>query len=252
MYNNILIITDNPILGKRFEKFIGEDTGGKRSFHFAISPFSSVKEFQEALNRDVLVFNMKEDQDVEEIINRYDLVFSIHCKQIFPKKLVESVKCINVHPGYNPINRGWYPQIFAIIHDLPIGATIHEIDEKLDHGKIIAREFVSKNNWDTSKDIYDKVVDKEMELLEKNLGNILNGNYQVIAPEEEGKVYLKKDFWKLLELDLNEEASFGTFLDRLRALTHGTYKNAFFTDPETGRKVYVNIELEVEEDETQK
>lgn len=249
MYNNILIITDNPILGGRFENLIRKYADGERSFHFAISPFSSEEKFQEILNRDVLVFNMKEGKDVEEIINRYDLIFSIHCKQIFPKKLIEAVKCINVHPGYNPVNRGWYPQIFAIIHDLPIGATIHEIDEKLDHGKIIAREYVPKNNWDTSKDIYDRVVDKEMELLGKNLENILSGNYQAIAPEEEGAVYLKKDFWELLELDLNEEANFGVFLDRLRALTHGNYKNAYFTDPETGKKVYVNLTLKVEEDE---
>ena len=38
----------------------------------------------------------------------------------------------------------------------------------------------------------------------------------------------------------------GAAINKLRALTHGQYANAFFKDAETGVKVYVKIVLEKE------
>ena len=38
-------------------------------------------------------------------------------------------------------------------------------------------------------------------------------------------------------------------IDKLRALTHGSFKNAFFFDPETKKKIYVRISLNAETDE---
>jgi methionyl-tRNA formyltransferase len=157
------------------------------------------------------------------------------------------VKCINIHPGFNPINRGWYPQVFSIINKLPVGATIHEIDEKLDHGNIIAREFVNKESYDTSESLYNKIVDKEIELLELNIENIISGNFKVTVPEEEGNLNLKKDFNKLLELDLEEQISVGDLINRLRALTHGDFNNAYFIDPSTGKKIFIRINLKPED-----
>lgn len=246
MYRKILVITDNIDISKRFEQLISNRIYINQCFVFAISPFSSKKLFEKSLKNEVQVLDMKNSGDIANIIEKYDLVISIHCKQIFPKMLVEKIKCINVHPGYNPMNRGWYPQVFAIIDNLPIGATIHEIDEKLDHGKIIDREFVYKGFADTSKEIYNRVVAKELELLSINLPSILNKTYNSYHPENEGKVNLKKDFNKLLEFDLDEEASFKIFINRLRALTHGEFKNAYFIDPETHKKIFMRIELEKE------
>ena len=99
--------------------------------------------------------NVKTEMDI--LIENFDLIISVHCKQLFPAKLVNFVRCINIHPGYNPINRGWYPQVFAIINENKIGATIHEIDAELDHGPIIVREFVEQFDYDTSIDIYERV-----------------------------------------------------------------------------------------------
>jgi dTDP-4-amino-4,6-dideoxyglucose formyltransferase len=248
MYKNILVITDNVLLSSRLEQII-LNISKDHIVTFAISPFTEILEFTKQLKSPVNIINLKSSKHVKKVIENYDLVISIHCKQIFPKELVNNVKCINIHPGYNPINRGWYPQVFAILNELPIGATIHEIDEELDHGPIIAREFVDKYAWDTSKDIYDRVLEKEIELLKKNLHNILKGNYNTIKPEENYNLFLKKDFNKLLNLDLNEVGSFKSFITRLRALSHGTYKNAYFIDPESGKKVFVKIDLQIEDEE---
>jgi methionyl-tRNA formyltransferase len=179
-----------------------------------------------------------------ELIGVYDLVFSLHCKQLFPDELVKKIRCINVHPGYNPYNRGWFPQVFSILNKMKAGATIHEIDEQLDHGPIIARKEVVIEAWDTSLTAYNKVQQAEIELLEENIENIIAGNYKTFKPEEEGNVNLKKDFAALCKLDLKETVTIAEAIDKLRALTHGEYKNAWFEHPVTGQKIYVSIQLE--------
>jgi methionyl-tRNA formyltransferase len=243
MYTNVLIISDNLPLCKAFEKIILDLKLQHVNWTFSISPFSSLDSFIQALSNEVKVVNLKNDVEIDFICKNYSLVLSIHCKQIFPKKLVETVKCINIHPGYNPINRGWYPQVFAIINNSEVGATIHEIDAFLDHGKIIDREFVTIESWDTSLSLYEKITNLELVLLQKNLVNILSNSYNTIVPENEGSLYLKKDFNALCELDLTKQQSIQETLNLLRALTHGTYKNAYYIDPSSGAKIYVCVEF---------
>lgn len=246
MYKNVLVISDNLYLCKEFEKIVSELNFKDIKWSFSISPFSNYESFDEALKSNVSVINLKNDLDVEDVCKKYDLVLSIHCKQYFPNKIVNSVKCINIHPGYNPINRGWYPQVFAIIKDYQIGATIHEIDNELDHGLIIDRALVEKYQWDTSLSLYNRIIALEVELIRKNIKNIILNSYEKLKPETEGFLFLKKDFNDLCELKLDELETVGETLNRLRALTHGDYKNAFFIDPETGKKVYISIKLTLE------
>lgn len=183
-------------------------------------------------------------KEMTELINNYDLIISVHCFQFFPKDLVESVRCVNVHPGYNPINRGWYPQVFAIIHDLPIGATIHEMDDKLDNGGIIARDFVEKYEWDTSLTLYERVLEKEVGLFEEHFNEIIKGDYKLTKPESEGNLFKKKDFKELCEIDINAIGTFGDFYNLLRALSHGEYKNAYFV-PACKKKIFLKLDITI-------
>jgi methionyl-tRNA formyltransferase len=81
------------------------------------------------------------------------------------------MRCINIHPGLNPYNRGWYPQVFAINNGLPHGATIHEMDDKIDHGDIIYQKSVDIKLSDTSKTLYERVLDTEIFLFKENFRN---------------------------------------------------------------------------------
>jgi methionyl-tRNA formyltransferase len=183
--------------------------------------------------------------ECEGIISNFDLVLSLHSKQVFPQKLIDNVRCVNIHPGYNPFNRGWFPQVFSILNGKPLGVTIHVMDERIDHGPIIEQETVPVYVWDTSLTAYNRVLDKEIELIEKNLVRIIQGAYEAKPMTYEGNINLKTDFDSLCELDLKEETSVGYLIDRLRALTHGDYKNCYFRD-ENGNRVYVSIDLKPE------
>jgi dTDP-4-amino-4,6-dideoxyglucose formyltransferase len=246
MYNNILIISDNIQLCKKVKKLISKQKNEKTNFRFSISPFSNKLVFTRELEEHICVYNMKNRNDVEIILNNYDLIISIHCKQFFPPEIINNIRCINIHPGYNPINRGWYPQVFAICNNLPVGATIHEMDNQLDNGNIIDRALVNQEIIDTSEKLYNKIIKKEIELLSKNLGSIIRNDYGTIKPEVEGQLKLKSDFKDLCRLDLSEKSTILQLINRLRALTHGNFKNAFFIDPFTGKKVFVSIKLQYE------
>ena len=181
-------LTDNQYLFNAFKNITNELVIDNVKFDFRFSHNNKLF----IPTNDFYPINVK--KDCSQLVSMYKMIFSLHCKQIFPKDLVKAVKCINVHPGYNPINRGWYPQVFAIINKLPVGVTIHEIDEHLDHGMIIAREKVECFPWDTSLTIYNRLLDKEIDLLRRNIVSIINCQYKTFAPENEGNLYLKKDF----------------------------------------------------------
>lgn len=182
---------------------------------------------------------------VADLVERYDLIFSLHCKQIFPDALLDGVRCVNVHPGLNPYNRGWFPQVFSIIDGQPVGVTIHEMDDQLDHGPIIAQRECPIESWDTSGTVYARLLEVERELVLEHFPAIRDGDYRAQPMASEGNLNFKKDFQQLRQLDLAERSTFGDFLNRLRALTHDDFRNAFFVD-ESGRKVYVRMVLEPE------
>lgn len=183
--------------------------------------------------------------DAGGIAGAYDLVLSIHCKQFFPPELTRAVRCVNVHPGLNPFNRGWFPQVFSIINGLPAGVTIHEIDDQLDHGPIIVQQGCELKPWDTSGSAYARIMEIERALLLEHFAAIRAGSYRAVPMASEGNLNRRKDFDRLKAFDRDEVGRFGDFIDRLRALTHEPYRNAYFVDA-AGRKVFMRLVLEPE------
>lgn len=223
-----LILTDNPFaaaLAKELQaSYSGLEVYQSPTGSLADLPKLSVK------------------KNLANILARYQLVISIHCKQIFPADLVNQIRCINVHPGLNPYNRGWFPQVFSIINGMPSGVTIHEIDEQLDHGAIICQQEYKIEAWDTSGSAYEKIMALERELVLKHFDSLLRGDYPTTQPEISGNLNLKKDFDQLKEIELDQVGTYGKLINRLRALSHGDFKNAYFFDA-AGNKVFVKIVL---------
>lgn len=236
----ILLLTDNGILFDRFRKMIDAEFVPYRClFDYRKSGPSRIEKLYETGLEHLMEISVKEEIDF--IMANYNLIISLHCKQIFPKTLVDRVRCVNVHPGYNPHNRGWYPQVFAILERTLIGATIHQMDEHLDHGPIICRDTVSIEPTDTSKDVYEKILDLEIELLRRHLPAIVENTYRPLSPEFEGVAHTRDEFLELCRLDMDESLTMRDAIDRLRALTHGSYANAYYEDQKG--KIYVRISL---------
>ncbi|MGP1480555.1 MAG: dTDP-4-amino-4,6-dideoxyglucose formyltransferase [Hoylesella enoeca] len=232
----IFIITDNRFIYDNFIKIIRDSKYKRFKFDFYCSQVKGGS----PLEKIIPTINLK--QCDEKQYCDYDLFVSLHCKQIFPDKIVNNFRCVNVHPGFNPYNRGWYPQAFSIINKLPVGVTIHEMDSLLDHGPIIVQKEVAIESWETSFDVYTKIQKMEIKLLKEFLPIILNGDYKTTVPYTDGNINLKADFDKLCEIDLEERLTWREAIDRLRALSFAGYKNAFFYE-ENGRRIFVDISL---------
>lgn len=171
----------------------------------------------------------------------FDLGFSIHSVQIFPKILVEKIRCINLHPGYNPYNKGFYPHIFSIINHFPTGATLHIMTPQIDSGEIIDQIQVIPTSYDTSKSLYKKIQKSELKLLQKNIQNILNQSFKT-KKILSGNYNSEKDFKKLCQINLEKKLSFQEAIDYLRALSHSPHHNAYFID-NNQNKIYVSLLL---------
>ncbi len=241
---NILVLTDNEYIYREFMEIIESVKYFKYNFNFFYSKANKVLSEKYRNCKSFRSLSLKEN--IKMIIQEYDLVFSLHCKQLFPSDIVNNVRCINVHPGLNPHNRGWFPQVFSIINKLPIGVTIHEMDEELDHGPIIVQKELVIKIWETSYDVYKRIQELEIELIKENLLRIINNNYKAFLPVSEGNINLKKDFNELCEIDLDKKVSYREAIDFFRSMSFKGYKNAYFYDEE-GNKIFIEVELEKEE-----
>ena len=239
---NICIITDNEFLYREVKKIVA-NYDKKFCFDFYFSQYNGKLNEKYENSKDYNPILLKNCDN--NFWKNYELFISLHCKQIFPDELVENYRCINIHPGLNPYNRGWYPQAFSIVNKFPVGVTIHEMDTQLDHGPIIIQKSIPIYESDTSYDVYCRIQDLELNLLKKHLLQLVLGDYTIENMVNDGNINYKEDFENLCQINLDEKGTFGHFIDVLRATTFPPYKNAYFYD-KNGKRIWVSINLEGE------
>lgn len=237
--SEILIISDNLDLAQFFlAQFDRPEVQaiGRAELRFSGKPPSAIAQLGATR------VDLSEGQ-VADIARDFDLVISAHCKKIFPAALVNNVRCVNFHPGFNPHNRGWYPQVFSIMNGKPLGATVHEMTEDIDAGPVIAQREVKITSDDTSASAYAKVIEMEKTLIGETLPDIIRGTYEAVTPETAGNYNGIADYRQLCHLDLDSQATLREHLNLFRALSHPPFWNAYFLD-EDGKKVFVRVETQ--------
>lgn len=237
----VLVISDNAKLLSSFIKLTNEqELGSIAFFDYRYSTINKTPDSMIAL--ECKSIDVKEKSTIDWIVANFDLIFSIHCKQIFPPALISRVPCFNMHPGLSPHNRGWYPQVFSIINKKPIGATLHLMNEEVDAGPIVAQESVHVHSFDTSLSVYERVQEIEIELLRKNVKSLILGDMIDFQYPPPGNYNSINDFRNICNLRLDAVGTLQEHIDLLRALTHGDFNNAFFID-DSGNKIFVRIQL---------
>lgn len=84
---------------------------------------------------------------------------------ILPKEAVNATMIVNSHPALLPHARGLDALKWAIYHDLPVGVTLHIIDEHPDAGIMVKREDVPLYPHDTFHSFAMRQYEMEMDLL---------------------------------------------------------------------------------------
>ena len=107
---------------------------------------------------------------------KFDLLVSYNCNQIFNEKTLKKINCsiVNFHPGILPKYKGLFPNFYSLLNNENyIGITFHEIEKKIDSGKIIKSFKIKINNKDSVFKLYKKIfLDKKSH--EFMLKSILN------------------------------------------------------------------------------
>jgi methionyl-tRNA formyltransferase len=220
------------------QQLLKENSNYGHKIHLACSP--SCKD--ENILKGLKPLDLKTESS--KLTAQYDFILSAHCRQIFSDALLKDIRCINLHPGYIPFNRGIYPHIFSILNEKPAGVTLHEMTPELDWGPIVERKEVKIQDWDTSLSLYSRILKVENQILIENLEKCFSGNYKTFLPESKGNVNTKADFNKLCAIDPSKNS--GAELMRLmRALSHEPHKNAFVLNS-NHEKIYLNLTLQSE------
>lgn len=84
---------------------------------------------------------------------------------ILPAEWVQNFKFVNAHPGLIPLVRGLDALKWAIYDDLPVGVTLHIVDEEADMGIILKQMEVPLYDWDTFHAFAYRQYEYELNLL---------------------------------------------------------------------------------------
>jgi len=173
-----------------------------------------------------------------------DLLLSAGYRHIIPNDILEEADmALNCHNSYLPYSRGANSNVWSIIEEEPVGVTIHEMVENVDAGPIVAQRHVPLYPDDSGKDLYSRLIDATVGLLEDEWELIRDGTYETKENSiEQGTHHRSEEFDELCELDLQAETTVKETIDKLRALTFPPFKNAYFK--RNGKKYYVDIDIQ--------
>lgn len=195
---------------------------------------------------DVTVIAMLTEKEQLSLVHDVepDLIVSAGFRYLVPPEVLEIPRlgAVNLHLSYLPHNRGMNPNVWSLLTNTPAGVSIHYMTEEFDNGEIIDRQKVPTHPDDTGKDLYDRLVDTQVNQFKRVWEDIKSGSPDTIPQsDEEGSYHSKDEFVDLWEIDLDESLKAGDFIDRLRALTFPPFNNAYFeVDDE---RYYVEIEI---------
>jgi len=134
---------------------------------------------------------------LSSIFQSLDLILVYAYASIIPKELLNIPKygfwCI--HPSLLPKYRGSSPMAASLINgDEETGVTIIKMDEKVDHGPIIAQEKYQILPTDSRPDLETKLTDLGFEMFKKLINKLLTAHYSLLTKKQNHKqaTYTKK------------------------------------------------------------
>ena len=150
---------------------------------------------------------------------------SVHWPEILPAEFIDKYEHIyNIHPGYLPWGRCYYPVFWALWADEPAGCTLHEIDAGIDTGPIVERCYVPKYDWDTGGTLHQRVSDAEKGLFLKYWTVLAAGVQPMALPQlSGGSFHLRDEFYDLKLYGGDQVGTITQLLKLVRCLSHPNY-----------------------------
>ena len=114
-----------------------------------------------------------------------DFIFSFYYRRMLPPSILRLAKrgAFNMHGSLLPKYRGRAPVNWAVLNgETETGATLHEMVEKPDAGRIVDQQAVAIGPDETAVDVFKKVTDAAETVLRRCIKGLLTGK-AVLKPQ---------------------------------------------------------------------
>ena len=204
--------------------YLGGDLGSWTLDQVGDTPIRAVFSYDEEILNAARRSSQRTDRDPPDPrdIETGSVAVCIHYPRIFPPDLIDRYQVMyNLHPGYLPWGRGFYPVFWALWEQTPAGATLHEIEPALDKGPIVMQIRVPQYPHDTGGSLHERVRRAEREIFQHMWPKIAAGDQPPTRPTPpvKGTYHSKAEFVALREHAKLESLSGGDLLRLVRALT---------------------------------
>jgi methionyl-tRNA formyltransferase len=151
-----------------------------------------------------------EQTSMEHLKKIDDLILiSLEYDKLIPVTEFSSRRLYNIHFSLLPKYKGMYTSAIPILEgEKYSGVTLHEIDQGIDTGDIIAQLEFEIDDDDTCKDLYIKYMHFGAILFKENISKLLSGNYEsTLQPPEDSTYYSRKSInYSNIVIDLSKTA----------------------------------------------
>lgn len=183
---------------------------------------------------------LKDEKFLEKIKN-YNLFIVASYGKIIPKLLVDipEYKVLNIHPSLLPKYRGPSPLQEQILNnEKNIGVSIMLIDEKVDHGDIIAQKKLEIPNWPIGFiSLQEILAIKGAQILVDTLPEWIKGKIKAKSQEDSEATFTKKTEKQDGFLDLSKDS----YNNYLKILAYEEWPKTYFETARNGQKIKVII-----------
>lgn len=172
----------------------------------------------------------------------WDLFIVASYGRILPKEFIDMPrhKTLNVHPSLLPQLRGPSPIRSAILLDKKdaVGVTVIVLDEKMDHGPILAQARVELEEWPVSGSVLDNLLAQEGgTLLAEVIPLWLKSEITPVEQEHEKATFSKKITGEDGLIDFSDDP----FLNYRKICAYAGWPGAYFFAERNGKNVRVKI-----------
>ena len=137
-------------------------------------------------------------------ITNIDFCIIISYGVILKENVINSVKCLNIHPSLLPKYRGASPIQTAILNgDKETGVCLIDINKEVDSGNIYLMKKIDISINDSCRDLENKIINTSIDILDKYLKD---PNLYESRKQEGDMILTKKFFEKDTKIDWNKSA----------------------------------------------
>jgi len=156
-----------------------------------------------------------------------DGVLSAHCSVVLPQSVLDATPHpLNLHPGYLPWGRGYWPTYWAIADRSPAGCTLHRMVALVDKGALIARRRVPVLPVDDGETLTARVAEAEIALVRETWPALSSGRYKTFFPKEKGTYHDRAEGLSARRLKGSTRMTARAFVDLARAFTDSRFDGA--------------------------